>query len=218
MRAMQCELCGGTDIVKEDDFFVCQSCGMKYTPENAKKMMIDGVVNIQGTVKLDNTKLIDNYLSISRNAYDSGNSKEAEEYANKVLEIDPTNYKALYLKGVAAGWQTSGMNNRIPEAVDCFALAIENCADEQKLEDLKETVANDVSKLTLAMMRLRCEIYKKLPSEENAISLFAEAKNSLDLVLKLIASCGFKPKEFRGEAATMMRTVRLSGDCSTLRR
>lgn len=171
MRAMQCELCGGTDIVKEDDFFVCQSCGMKYTPENAKKMMIDGVVNIQGTVKLDNTKLIDNYLSISRNAYDSGNSKEAEEYANKVLEIDPTNYKALYLKGVAAGWQTSGMNNRIPEAVDCFALAIENCADEQKLEDLKETVANDVSKLTLAMMRLRCEIYKKLPSEENAISL-----------------------------------------------
>lgn len=53
MRAMQCELCGGTDIVKEDDFFVCQSCGMKYTPENAKKMMIDGVVNIQGTVKLD---------------------------------------------------------------------------------------------------------------------------------------------------------------------
>lgn len=71
---------------------------MKYTPENAKKMMIDGVVNIQGTVKLDNTKLIDNYLSISRNAYDSGNSKEAEEYANKVLEIDPTNYKALYLK------------------------------------------------------------------------------------------------------------------------
>ena len=207
MRAMQCELCGGTDIVKEDDFFVCQSCGMKYTPENAKKMMIDGVVNIQGTVKLDNTKLIDNYLSISRNAYDSGNSKEAEEYANKVLEIDPTNYKALYLKGVAAGWQTSGMNNRIPEAVDCFALAIENCADEQKLEDLKETVANDVSKLTLAMMRLRCEIYKKLPSEENAISLFAEAKNSLDLVLKLIASCGFKPKEFRGEAATMMNNA-----------
>ena len=188
MRAMQCELCGGTDIVKEDDFFVCQSCGMKYTPENAKKMMIDGVVNIQGTVKLDNTKLIDNYLSISRNAYDSGNSKEAEEYANKVLEIDPTNYKALYLKGVAAGWQTSGMNNRIPEAVDCFALAIENCADEQKLEDLKETVANDVSKLTLAMMRLRCEIYKKLPSEENAISLFAEAKKRgirimMDLVL-----------------------------------
>ena len=42
MKAIQCELCGATDIVKDGDFFVCQSCGMKYTPESAKKMMVEG--------------------------------------------------------------------------------------------------------------------------------------------------------------------------------
>lgn len=29
MKALKCELCGGTEIVKDGDFFVCQNCGMK---------------------------------------------------------------------------------------------------------------------------------------------------------------------------------------------
>ena len=38
MKALKCELCGSTEIIKDGDFFVCQSCGMKYTLETAKKM------------------------------------------------------------------------------------------------------------------------------------------------------------------------------------
>ena len=33
-----CELCGKTEFVKEDGMFVCQGCGTKYTPEEAKKL------------------------------------------------------------------------------------------------------------------------------------------------------------------------------------
>ena len=51
MKALQCELCGSTEIIKDGDFFVCQSCGMKYTLETAKKMMVEGVVQVEGTVK-----------------------------------------------------------------------------------------------------------------------------------------------------------------------
>ena len=39
--ALKCELCGGTNLVKQEGFFVCQHCGAKYTVEEAKKLFSD---------------------------------------------------------------------------------------------------------------------------------------------------------------------------------
>ena len=49
MKSMVCEMCGSNDIVKKDGLYVCQFCGTKYSVEDAKKMMIDGTVNVQCT-------------------------------------------------------------------------------------------------------------------------------------------------------------------------
>ena len=46
MKKLQCELCGGIDVVKVgENLFQCQSCGCKYTMEQAR-------VLVQGTVEL----------------------------------------------------------------------------------------------------------------------------------------------------------------------
>ena len=37
MKKITCEMCGGTDLIKQDGVFVCQNCGMKYSLEDAKK-------------------------------------------------------------------------------------------------------------------------------------------------------------------------------------
>ncbi len=37
--ALTCELCGSTNFVKDNGLFVCQGCGMKYTIEEAQRMM-----------------------------------------------------------------------------------------------------------------------------------------------------------------------------------
>ena len=55
MKRLVCEMCGGTDLVKQDGVFVCQNCGTKYSVEEAKKMMIEGTVKIDGTVKVEKT-------------------------------------------------------------------------------------------------------------------------------------------------------------------
>ena len=104
MKQLTCEICGSTDLVKQDGFFVCQTCGTKYSVEEAKKMMIEGTVDVQGTVKIDNTDKLTNYYEMAETAYDAGNKSEAEAYCNKIIEIDSTNYKAWFLKGKAAGW------------------------------------------------------------------------------------------------------------------
>lgn len=33
MKQLTCEMCGGTDLMKQDGAFVCQNCGMKYSLE-----------------------------------------------------------------------------------------------------------------------------------------------------------------------------------------
>ena len=70
MKQLVCEMCGSTELVKQDGFFVCESCGCKYTVEEAKKMMIEGTVDVTGsTVKVDNSAFVENYLANARRAY-----------------------------------------------------------------------------------------------------------------------------------------------------
>ena len=38
MQKLTCEMCGSSDLIKQDGVFVCQSCGCKYSVEEAKKM------------------------------------------------------------------------------------------------------------------------------------------------------------------------------------
>ena len=82
MKQLTCEMCGSTDLIKQDGVFVCQSCGTKYSIEEAKKMMIEGTVAVSGTVKIDDTERVKNFFKMASNAYDAGNKQEAENYCN----------------------------------------------------------------------------------------------------------------------------------------
>lgn len=66
MKQLTCEMCGNTDIVKNEGVFVCQSCGCKYTVEEARKMMVEGTVSVQGTVVIDNTEQINNFIDLAK--------------------------------------------------------------------------------------------------------------------------------------------------------
>ena len=41
MKQLTCEMCGSTELMKQDGVFVCQTCGTKYSVEEAKKMMVE---------------------------------------------------------------------------------------------------------------------------------------------------------------------------------
>ena len=203
MKQLTCEMCGSTNLMKQDGVFVCQSCGTKYSVEEAKKMMVEGTVEVAGTVKVDDTAKIDNYYTMAENAYDASNMQEAENYCNKIIEIAPSNYKAWFLKGKAAGWQSTLRNIRIEESVNCFTKAIDNVSEDE-VEDIKIEAASEISSLSTALMRLSCDNFAKYPSGDNKDDIL----NNLRLVkmysLLLFDKCEVKPTEFYKKVARMM--------------
>ena len=96
MKAMVCEMCSGNDFVKTDGMFVCQSCGTKYSPEEAKKMMIEGTVDVKGVVPVDNSATVEKYLQNARRAKSKEDWSEVERYYNLVEQEDPTNIEAIF--------------------------------------------------------------------------------------------------------------------------
>ena len=90
MTRLTCEMCGSSDFVKQDGLFVCQSCKCKYTPEEAKKIL---VVN---PIKIDQSEKLKNLFDLARRAKDEGNSEKAIEYYDHILEEEPRNWEAAF--------------------------------------------------------------------------------------------------------------------------
>ena len=66
MKALICDMCSSNNMVKQDGLFVCQSCGTKYSVEEARRMMFDGPIEIEGSVKLDRTEEFENLAQLAR--------------------------------------------------------------------------------------------------------------------------------------------------------
>lgn len=96
MKQLTCEMCGSTDLIKQDGVFVCQSCGCKYSIEEAKKIMVEGTVDVQGTVKVDNSEFVQKCLTNARRAKEKEDWEETEKYYNMVEQNDPQKIEAIF--------------------------------------------------------------------------------------------------------------------------
>ena len=96
MKQLTCKMCGGSDLIKQDGVFVCQNCGMKYSVEEANKIMIEGVVKVQGTVKIDFSDQIEKLYELARRSKENNDTKDAEIYYSKILLNDPNSWEANF--------------------------------------------------------------------------------------------------------------------------
>lgn len=142
MKRLICEMCGGSDLVKQDGVFVCQNCGTKYTVEEAKKMMVEGTVEVQGNVQVQNAAQLENLLKLAHSSFDSKNYAQAEEFCNQVIAMDDQNYDAWKLKGEAINYQINANNQRILEVYNCIMTSYRVLNDEQKEEKKHEILSS----------------------------------------------------------------------------
>ena len=97
MKQLTCEMCGSTDLMKDGGVFVCQTCGCKYSVEEAKKMMIEGTVDVSGsTVKVDTTARLKNLYTLARRAKADNNIQDAAKYYNEIRIEDPNSWEAAF--------------------------------------------------------------------------------------------------------------------------
>lgn len=157
MKALVCELCGGNDFVKEGDFFVCQSCGTKYSSEDAKKMMIEGTVEVHGTVHVDSTNEIKNLLEAAKNAMSIGDYESAAKHYETISSKDPNNWRALFYQVVL---KTHDIKN---EEIGSATTKISNSI-HRVIELIRDTVTDEAEK----KIALR-EVYDECYASSNRI-------------------------------------------------
>jgi len=96
MKQLVCEMCGGTDLLKQDGVFICQSCQTKYSVEEARRMMIEGTVEVKGKVSVDNTAKLDNLKKVARRAREDANTDQAFKYYEQLSMEDPDNWESAF--------------------------------------------------------------------------------------------------------------------------
>jgi len=137
MKIINCELCGSNQIIKQEGVFVCQHCGTKYSIEEAKKMMVEGTVEVTGSVRIDNSGKLEKALKNARRARNDNNSELAEKYYEEVRDIDPDNWEAVFFNTYFKSMQC-----KIIE-IQSAAISINNCLDTV-FELIKNNVDGEV--------------------------------------------------------------------------
>lgn len=130
MKQMVCEMCGGTDLQKEDGVFVCKSCGCKYSVEEAKKLMVE----------VDNTQKLSNLYERARKSLEVDDLEHASQYYKEILDENPKDWEAYFyfylgeyttFTNAQAASVASKLSNTIPPAYD---MALEDCSAEEATE------------------------------------------------------------------------------------
>jgi len=85
MAVLACDVCGGKLVMGTGGVAVCDSCGM----EHSKDRMQEKVQEIKGTVQVSNIASLESLMKRGRLALEDSDWKQADEYFNKVLDIDP---------------------------------------------------------------------------------------------------------------------------------
>lgn len=170
MKQLVCEMCGGTDLIKQDGVFVCQNCGIKYSVEEAKKMMIQGTVDVSGsTVKIDNSDKLNNLLILARRAKDEDDIENAFRYYSEIYLIAPQSWEAAFY---------SKMFNALNSTMGKLAIGIQGIT--KNLDTVFELIRSQepTDSIQGIVKRLMIDIHKNIMVLDNAVM----RSNAYDLI------------------------------------
>jgi len=168
--AAKCPNCGGElQVPTNRDSVKCMYCSGDVILRHANAAAPGGNVK--------------NWMKLAHAALDAGNYQETLANANKVLEVEPTNHDAWFLKGVSSGWLSNLSECRLGEMASNLRQAIA-CAPKDEVEDVKKTSALVLNEAAVAYNNLACKHLKEFVTVDRAWPEFldqsGEAFEALD--------------------------------------
>lgn len=136
--AAKCTQCGANiEVDDSKEAGICKYCGTAFITEKAitnyntyvTNNFLGANINVLGGN-------IENLLKLAENAESAGNPKEANEYYSKVLELDPSNRKALIGKGCSACSSSNVTDVNSNELLSYASKALEGCDDNKFVLDV----------------------------------------------------------------------------------
>ena len=96
MKQLVCEMCGSTDLIKQDGVFVCQNCGTKYSAVEAEEIMEEDTAEVKSTAKSKYSDYVENLYEMARSAKDEDNPEMAVEFYRRLTIEDPYNWEPVF--------------------------------------------------------------------------------------------------------------------------
>ena len=195
MKRIVCEMCGSTNLIKQNGVFVCQECGTQYSVEEARKMMVEGTVDVKGTVKVDRSSEVDNILKNADTTYSDGNYKEAFDLYSQAMNIDPDNPHAILYRAISSAWQSSVKDCKITEinhaSKRAFELQHQLYGDSKEYFDFCYDATLKIAPLINAIAQMYINYYNRAKPRNISITgaiatsgISAQVKNTMELGTK----------------------------------
>ena len=131
-----CPQCGGQfEIEKEKEASVCQYCGTPFIVEKAINNYTTTITNNNNfsgaTINVSNGN-VENLLKMATSAIEAKNGAEALDYANRVLEINPEQSAAWFIKMKSLEDSSTIAAPKVDEVISCGKNAIKYAKDSER--------------------------------------------------------------------------------------
>ena len=163
MKAIVCEMCGSNEFKKVDGEYQCLHCKTRYTVEEAKKLFIEGTVDVKGTVQIDNSNNRKKYETLASRAYENEEYDQAYEYYTKLLEIDTDNWFYIFRKGICSSKKSNLVEFRVDDVVKSCKDALKTVEEkeENEIREIKYIMAKEINDIAIEFRRIAANNYNK---------------------------------------------------------
>ena len=169
MTALVCDICGGKLSMGSGGIAICESCGMEHT----KDRMQEKIQEIKGTVRIDNSHMVENYRSLLKTSLLADDWEKSDSYCDKILEVEPSDYRIWLEKAKLNTLHSREGYSNFPSFAQMVLAAFEHSSLEER-----QAAAEESADFLLRFAKAQMNVWIYYQADHNKANSFENIVNS----------------------------------------